>query len=436
MKTDFILPDLGEGIVECELVEWRIAEGDQVQEDQPVADVLTDKALVEITAMHTGTVTRLYYKQGDIARVEKPLFEIDVAADAAVDDGGQADPASHETQALDTDSADHEPPAPTAAREAKEPGPTHATCRQEPAGKVLATPAVRRLARELELDLSRIPGSGRKGRILKEDLLPYQRGERTQEEAPVGPATRPAGTPPAGTPGEGDRTEPIRGIRAAMARQMSEAAATIPHFTYSDEVDVTALEALREDLKTTLAEPDLKLTALVPIMKALELAVRRYPVLNSRVNEDCTELTYLADINIGVAVDTPSGLLVPNIKRVQDRSLVELAGELDRVTTLARSGKLGQDDLRGGTISISNIGALGGTVSSPIINKPEVAIVALGRIQSLPRFAADGSVTARRIMQISWSGDHRVIDGATMARFCNLWKSYLEQPATMLAELR
>lgn len=431
MKTDFILPDLGEGIVECELVEWRIAEGDQVEEDQPVADVLTDKALVEITAMHTGTVTRLYYKKGEIARVEQPLFEIEVAEDAAAaDDGDEVEPPSRGAEAPTRRSADRGPAPPE--REDASPAPATATDRQEPAGKVLATPAVRRLARELELDLGRIAGSGKKGRILKEDLLPYQRGERSQEKAaPAGPTARPAAAA-----GEGDRTEPIRGIRAAMARQMTEAAATIPHFTYSDEVDVTALEALREDLKSAIADPELKLTVLTPVMKALALAVRQYPVLNSRVNEDCTEITYLSDINIGMAADTPSGLLVPNVKRVQDLSMVELAREIDRLTTQARSGKLGQDDMRGGTISISNIGALGGTVSSPIIHKPEVAIVALGRIQSLPRFTADGTVTARRIMQISWSGDHRVIDGATMARFCNLWKSWLERPAAMLAELR
>lgn len=431
MKTDFILPDLGEGIVECELVEWHIAEGDPVQEDQPVADVLTDKALVEITAMHTGTVTRLYYKQGEIARVEQPLFEIEVAEDAAAaGDGGEVESPSRGAEAPTRRSADRDPSPPE--REDAAPAPATATDRPEPAGKVLASPAVRRLARELELDLSRIAGSGKKGRILKDDLLPYQRGERSQkDEAPAGRATRPAAAA-----GEGDRTEPIRGVRAAMARQMTEAVATIPHFTYSDEVDVTALEALREDLKSAIADPDLKLTVLTPVMKALALAVRQYPVLNSRVNEDCTEVTYLADINIGMAADTPSGLLVPNVKRVQDLSMVELAREIDRLTTQARSGKLGQDDMRGGTISISNIGALGGTVSSPIIHKPEVAIVALGRIQSLPRFAADGTVTARRIMQISWSGDHRVIDGATMARFCNLWKSWLERPAAMLAELR
>jgi 2-oxoisovalerate dehydrogenase E2 component (dihydrolipoyl transacylase) len=431
MKTDFILPDLGEGIVECELVEWRIAEGDHIEEDQPVADVLTDKALVEITAMHTGTVTRLYCQQGDMARVEQPLFEIDVAENG--NDKASAESSDEASKPATAGGSVPNTRAPAAEREATAPGrATVATSPSEPAGKVLATPAVRRMARELELDLSRIAGSGKKGRVLKEDLLPYQRGERSQEdEASAGPATRPAAAA-----GEGDRTEPIRGVRAAMARQMSEAAATIPHFTYSDEVDVTALEALREDLKSTLFDPDLKLTVLTPVMKALALAVRQYPVLNSRVNEDCTEITYLADINIGMAADTPSGLLVPNVKRVQDLSMVELAREVDRLTTLARSGKLSQDDMRGGTISISNIGALGGTVSSPIINKPEVAIVALGRIQSLPRFADDGSVTARRIMHISWAGDHRVIDGATMARFCNLWKSYLEQPATMLAELR
>lgn len=415
MKTDFILPDIGEGIVECELVEWRVKEGDPIEEDQPVADVMTDKALVEITAMHTGVVTRLYCKQGDIAKVHSPLFEIEVADD---------DPASQEPKATSTPERPEASAPPPAPGPGPKPAMTESDASPATAGKVLATPAVRRIAREHDLDLQQVPGSGRNGRVLKEDILGYL-------ETGQADAAKPAEQAPSAQ----DRTEPIRGVQAAMARQMTDAA-TIPHFTYADELDVTELEALRQTLKPEFEADGLKLSLMPLMLKALELAIRQYPILNSRVNDDCSELTYKADVNIGIAADTPMGLMVPNIKQVQHRSLRDITLELNRLTEAARAGKLAQDDMKGGSISVSNIGALGGTVATPIINKPEVAIVALGRVQSLPRFAEDGSVTARRIMNVSWSGDHRVIDGATMARFCNLWKHYLEHPVTMLAEMR
>ena len=167
-------------------------------------------------------------------------------------------------------------------------------------------------------------------------------------------------------------------------------------------------------------------------VKAMSLAIKEFPILNSQLNDNADEIRYFSNHNIGMAVDSKIGLLVPNVKAVQNLSIIDVANEVTRLTDSARQGRLSQTDLSGGTITISNIGALGGTVATPIINKPEVAIVALGKLQTLPRFAADGSVEARKIMQVSWSGDHRVIDGATIARFCNLWKSYLEDPASML----
>lgn len=429
MKTDFILPDIGEGIVECELVEWRVQEGDPITEDQPVADVLTDKALVEITAMHTGVVTRLYCQQGDMAKVHQPLFEIEVADDTAATSGN--------TTAAKTDKAAHrEPhkPSQTPTSSAGNSNPTanngvefkadHAATTD----RVLATPAVRRIAREHDLDLRAIPGSGRNGRVLKEDVLRFEQANNAGDlsETEAGPMGQP----------QADRTEPIQGIRAAMARQMTEAMRTIPHFTYADEIDVTALNALRQRLKPEFERQGTKLSMMPLVIKALELAIRQYPLLNSRVNQACTELTYLADVNIGMAADTPMGLMVPNIKRVQHRSLLAVAQEVTRLTESARAGKLSRADLTGGTISVSNIGAIGGTVASPIVNPPEVAIVALGRVQTLPRFGHDGAVESRQIMTVSWSGDHRVIDGATMARFCNVWKTYLEEPEHMLTVMK
>lgn len=449
MKTDFILPDIGEGIVECELVEWHVHPGQAIEEDQPVADVMTDKALVEITAMHTGTISQLYWAQGDTARVGQPLFEIEVEA-------GHEETATH-NDALDTQStasshtdsqpqhtaSDHEEPnhgrpennteeRDTLGHNTSTTDRNTSTTASRP-GKALASPAVRRIARERSLDLSLIQGSGKDGRVLKEDLLNHQPSSQGQKADSTTDHTTALETPH--QPGS-DRSEPIKGVRAAMAKQMEDAVRCIPHFTYSDEIDITTLDQLRQQLKQEIEVEGIKLSLLPFMMKALALAIQAFPILNSRVNDDCTTLTYLHDINIGMAADTPMGLMVPNVKQVQHKSLREIAAEVTQLTEQARAGRLTPDSMKQGTISISNIGALGGTTATPIINKPEVAIVALGRMQSLPRFNSQGDVEARKIIQISWSGDHRIIDGATMARFSNLWKSYLEQPVTMLTELR
>ncbi|MDC0088976.1 2-oxo acid dehydrogenase subunit E2, partial [Porticoccaceae bacterium] len=232
-----------------------------------------------------------------------------------------------------------------------------------------------------------------------------------------------------------DRVEVIRGVGKIMAERMAESVATIPHFTFVDEVDVSELMQLRKTLNERYGSDELKITLMPLFIKALSLAVKEFPIINSRANADFTELTYLASHNIGMAVDGANGLLVPNIKAVEQRSIVDIASQVMALTAAARSGKINPADLKNGSITISNIGAIGGTVATPIINKPEVAIVALGKIQRLPRFDEHGDVVARNIMTVSWSGDHRVIDGGTIARFNNCWKSYLEQPATMLAAM-
>ena len=220
-----------------------------------------------------------------------------------------------------------------------------------------------------------------------------------------------------------------------MARSMVKSATTIPHFIYSEDIDVTDLLKLREHLKPEAEARGSRLTLMPFFMKAMALAVQEFPVLNSRINDDVTEIHYLPNCNIGMAVDGKAGLMVPNVKGVESLTLLGIADEVARLTEAARSGRVSQEDLKGGTITISNIGALGGTYASPIINAPEVAIVALGRTQKLPRFDANGQVVERAIMTVSWAGDHRIIDGGTIARFCNRWKGYLESPQSMLLHL-
>jgi len=433
--ADFVLPDIGEGIVECELVEWRIKEGDFISEDQSVADVSTDKALVEITAMHTGRVNKLYYQQGDIAKVHTPLFSIDIAG-ADNNNLGSDDARSKKK-------SNHNSVEEVVNELAKATDDSSLSSKGlQVNNNALATPAVRRIARENNLDLSLVPSSGKDGRVLKEDVLNY-----LNEGASSIPATAHAASQPSSenvgavssqalVSGQQDRIEPIKGIKAVMAAAMSESVATIPHFTYADEVNMSELMALRTELKERYAKQGIRLTMMPFFIKALSLSLKQFPILNSQVNEDCTELKYLASHNIGMAVDSPSGLLVPNIKNVQDLSIVEIAEQSHRLTEQARAGRISPNDLKGGTITLSNVGAIGGTVATPIISKPQVAIVALGRVQTLPRFDVEGNVSAQKIMTISWSGDHRVIDGATMAHFSNTWKALLENPASMLMTMR
>ena len=415
--ADFVLPDIGEGIVECELVEWRIKEGDFINEDQSVADVSTDKALVEITAMHTGRVNKLYYQQGDIAKVHTPLFSIDIEGESDSDSDSESESGagihiaeSEKNTAVDvTKNADESALNPEKVKIQN---------------NALATPAVRRIARENNLDLSLVPSSGKDGRVLKDDVLNYLSADAVSTKAVV--------NTPFLEVTQLDYIEPIKGIKAIMAAAMSESVATIPHFTYADEVKMSELIALRTELKERYAKQGIRLTMMPFFIKALSLSLKQFPILNSQVNEDCTELKYLASHNIGMAVDSPSGLLVPNIKNVQDLSIVEIAEHSNRLTEQARAGRISPNDLKGGTITISNVGAIGGTIATPIISKPQVAIVALGRVQTLPRFDVEGNVSAQKIMTISWSGDHPVIDGATMAHFSNTWKAFLENPASML----
>ena len=406
---DFILPDIGEGIVECEIVEWLVAEGDAIVEDQAVCDVMTDKALVQIPAKHTGIVTKLYHQKGEIAKVHAPLFQMQLESAQVIDIQEKVVSAQQNAPAK-------KEPVQAAVN-------SEVAAKSKSTGKAVASPAVRRLAREHNVDICLVAGSGKNGRVFKEDITAHLNGANQ-----VANTTHAAISESNAT----TRVEPIRGMQGAMAKQMVESVSTIPHFTLSDEIDLTDLISLRKELKEQYAKQDVKLTMMPFFIKALSLSLKSFPVINSQVNDECTEITYFDDHNIGMAVDSKLGLLVPNIKHCQSKNMVEIANEVTRITEQAREGRIPPADLKGGTITISNIGAIGGTTATPIINKPEVAIVALGKLQNLPRFNAKGEIESRAIMQISWSGDHRIIDGATMARFNNLWKQYLESPSAML----
>ncbi|XP_056379322.1 lipoamide acyltransferase component of branched-chain alpha-keto acid dehydrogenase complex, mitochondrial isoform X1 [Hyla sarda] len=429
--VQFKLSDIGEGITEVTVKDWYVKEGDTVSQFDSICEVQSDKASVTITSRYDGVVRKLYYNVDDTALVGKPL--VDIETDAMKDVAPEEDVV--ETPAI---SQEH----------------TH----QEIKGhKTLATPAVRRLAMENNIKLSEVVGSGRDGRILKEDILSFL-AKQTGAILPPSPQMEITPPPPPKkeiskpSPKETapsipvfiskpitfsgkDVTEPLKGFHKAMVKTMT-AALKIPHFGYCDEVDLTALVKLREDLKPMVEARGVRLSFMPFFLKAGSLGLLQYPILNASVDENCQNITYKASHNIGIAMDTLQGLIVPNVKNVQVRSIFEIAAELNRLQSLGASGQLGAADLTGGTFTLSNIGSIGGTYAKPVIMPPEVAIGAIGKMQVVPRFDSRGQVVKAQIINISWSADHRIIDGATMSRFSNLWKSYLENPSSMLLDLK
>lgn len=429
----FHLSDIGEGIKEVTIKEWFVKVGDHVNQFDQICEVQSDKASVTISSRFDGVVAKLYYGVDDIAQTGDPLVDIEVVSGEGPEAEGSAGGADvQETEAIQI--------AASAASSSSGGGSS---------GKALATPAVRRMAAQHNINLNSVQGTGKDGRVLKEDVINFIESGGLEQQAPVvskpptpsappTPATptspkpkqRPAPPPPMM---ESDRTEKFSPMARAMSKMMT-AALQIPHFGYKDEVDMSALAKLRNQLKHQ--EHKVKISYMPFMVKAASMALREHPILNASIDPEAEMVTYRANHNIGVAMDTPGGLLVPSIKRVQDLTLMEVAEELVRLQELGIKGKLGEADLKGSTFSISNIGSIGGTYAFPVIAPPAVAIGAVGKIRQLPRFDYEGNVIRAHIMNVSWSADHRIIDGATVARFSNRWKGYLENPASMLIDLK
>ncbi|KAF0291033.1 Dbt [Amphibalanus amphitrite] len=425
----FLLSDIGEGIVEVVIKEWYVKEGDSVSQFDSLCEVQSDKASVTITSRYDGVVRKLYYSVDDMARVGQPLVDI------------ESEPGSSDSE---DEVQERDAIAVVGGEHYVLPTPT----------KVLTTPAVRRIAMENNVVLGEVRGTGKDGRILKEDVLRYvqekEKGKPPKETAPAAPKKPAVQEVPKEAPKAPvetvapraqtvllaeDKTAPVSGFTKAMVKAM-KLSMTVPHFGYCDEIEMTTLVNLRPALKKSAEAFGVKFSYMPVIIKACSMALLQYPVLNASVDAACENITYKASHNIGIAMDTPNGLVVPNVKQVQNLTVLEVAQELNRLQALGARGQLTAADLAGGTFSLSNIGAIGGTYAKPVIVPPEVAIGAIGRIQKLPRFAADGSVVAAHVMQVSWSADHRVIDGATMARFSNVMKAFLEQPAAMLLQMK
>ena len=433
-EREFKLPDLGEGLTDGEVVRWLVAEGDAIELNQPVVEVETAKAVVEIPAPYGGTVVKLHAAEGESLDVGAPLISVDTAGGASAPAAAQAAPAvaaepdpTQELQATLVGPGERQQVRRRRigghARSANGPATTPGPAGQRPR----ATPPVRRYAKDRGVDLAALVGTGRDGRITREDVDGALDGARdgARPVAAVAPAARQPRD-------RGEERIPVRGTRRQIAAAMTASAFSIPHVTEFLTVDATRLMELRERLRALPAADGLRLTPLAVVARALCAAVRSYPLMNSSWDEAAGDIVVKGRVNLGIATDTPTGLLVPNIKDADTLGILDLSRELTRLTELARERKATPSDLTGGTITITNVGGFGVETGTPIINKPECAILATGLIAPRP-WVVDGQLAVRQLMTTSVSFDHRIVDGAYAAQFLAHLRDLLEDPALLSA---
>lgn len=429
---EFKLPDIGEGVTEGEIVKWLVQEGETVKEDQPLVEVMTDKATVEIASPKTGTIKKIMAQEGEIIKVGGVLVQIKEKALGA--DVLPLTPKKEKEEDRPLFSASPVPTPSTAQASATVPPPAMGSPTM---GRVLASPATRRLAREMGVDLTQVKGTGPSGRVTKEDVMSMNVGA-TQAGAPqvAAPLRSPVPTQkpeaPRHIPAGGEERIPLRGIRKKIAENMIRSKHSAAHFTHVDEADVTELVALRESLKSKAESRGIKLTYLPFIVRALCTALKEYPGLNAMLDEAKNEIVQKYYYNIGIAVATKDDdLIVPVIKNADQKSILELAEEIVGLADKARMGKLTPSDLQGGTFTITSLGPLGGLFATPIINYPEVAILGVHLFKDRP-VVREGEVVVRKMTHLSLSLDHRIVDGALGARFLNTLIQYLEDPKLLL----
>lgn len=440
-RKEFKLPDIGEGIAEGEIVSWKVKPGQAVKEEDEFVEVMTDKATVTITVPFTGVIAELRCKEGDVVPVGSVIAVIDAgAAGGAAAAPAAAAPAPAKAAPAPAKAA----PAPAAAAPAAPaPAPKPAAAPvavaaapaafvQSSPGKVLAAPATRRRARELGIDLASVPATGPRGRITNDDLAAITSAPAAGK--PAAAAGGPRFTPIAIAPPPAGRTEervPFRGLRRKIAEAMTRSKYTATHFTYVDDIDVTELAQIRGDAKKAFADQGVNITYLPFIMKAIVQAMRAFPAMNSSLDEVTNELVIKKYYNFGIATDTDNGLIVPVVKDVDRKSIGELARDIQDLAARTRDGKVSVEDLTGGTFTITNAGNIGGLFATPVINFPEVAILGVHAIKDTP-VIRDGQIVVGKKMYLSVSIDHRLVDGATGARWMNVIKEHLEQPYRLL----
>jgi pyruvate dehydrogenase E2 component (dihydrolipoamide acetyltransferase) len=389
MATEFKFPDVGEGITEGEIVLWLVEEGEKVEQDQPLVQVETDKAVVEIPSPCAGAILKIMFHEGDIVKVGQTLVVI----------GEEGEQFEEKKEYVGIVGEIEEKPAP----------------KQPARSQVLAVPAVRKLAKEMGVDIAAVKGTGEKGRITEEDVRSYA-GNAEIRGAGDGY-------------GDVERVSVMR-VRRSISQKMVRSKFSIPHVTHMDFANASALVALKSKQAEEAGAKGIRLTYLPYIMKAAALSLKQHPYLNSSIDTEKNEIILKKYINIGFAVETDDGLLVPVVKQVDQKSIFDLADETQRLADLSRQRKVALADLKGGTFSITNIGSLGGIYSTPIINHPEAANLALGAIREMP-WVVDGEITIIHGVYLSLSFDHRILDGAEAARFTNDVIRHIESPETI-----
>ncbi|MCY8369756.1 dihydrolipoamide acetyltransferase family protein [Bacillus haynesii] len=429
MAFEFKLPDIGEGIHEGEIVKWFVKPNDEVNEDDVLAEVQNDKAVVEIPSPVKGKVLELKVEEGTVATVGQTIITFDAPGYEDLqfkgDESGEAKAEEAEKQETD---------APAEAAKADEQADA------DPNKRVIAMPSVRKYAREKGVDIVNVSGSGKNGRVLKEDIDSFLNGgtagdaQAPQAEEKAEPAAQKPAAAVQVPEGEFPETrEKMSGIRKAIAKAMVNSKHTAPHVTLMDEVDVTNLVAHRKQFKQVAADQGIKLTYLPYVVKALTSALKKYPVLNTSIDDNTDEIIQKHYYNIGIAADTEKGLLVPVVKNADRKAVFEISNEINELATKAREGKLAPAEMKGASCTITNIGSAGGQWFTPVINHPEVAILGIGRIAE-KAVVRDGEIVAAPVLALSLSFDHRMIDGATAQNALNHIKRLLNDPQLILME--
>jgi pyruvate dehydrogenase E2 component (dihydrolipoamide acetyltransferase) len=419
MAFEFNFPDIGEGLTEGEIVRWLVKEGDEIKEGQSLVEVETDKALAEIPSPRTGVILKIMAREKEIVKVGQVIVVIGEKGEVVA-----LTPPPPRAKSVGVVGELEEAPeeaAPVAAKVAP----------MKPAfvsDHALATPAVRALARELGVDINKVQGTGSEGRVLEKDVRQLAEGKAK----PVEEVKRPAKVKKYDLYGYVERI-PLRGVRRSIAKAMVKSKYTAPHVSAMDEADVTDLWQIREKEKKVAESKGIKLTILPFVIKAVIAGLTEHPNLNATLDDDSEEIILKKYFNIGLATDTPEGLMVPVVKNAKEKSIFELARELAQLAERARNRTIDLADLKGGTFTITNYGAVRGIYGTPIINHPEVAILGIGRIQEKPVVRGE-KVVIRRILPLSLSFDHRVVDGAEAARFLNTVIARLEDPDLILLE--
>ncbi|WP_031548342.1 dihydrolipoamide acetyltransferase family protein [Salinicoccus luteus] len=435
MAFEFKLPDIGEGIHEGEIVKWFIGEGDEIKEDDVLAEVQNDKAVVEIPSPVDGTIKKLHVEEGTVTTVGETIVTIDDGSE----DSGEEEPAKEDKKETSEQKEEKETEEKTKEDASKEEEDSKDSGKGKSDERVIAMPSVRKFARDNDVDIHEVSGSGKNGRVLKEDIEAFMNGDQTStdssEEAEAS-EEQAEGKPEKQAAPEGDfpeTREKMSGMRKAIAKAMVNSKQTSPHVTHLDEIEVQALWDHRKKFKGIAEEQGVKLTFLPYVVKALVSMLKKYPEFNTSIDNETFEVIQKHYYNVGIAADTERGLVVPVVKHADKKSMFEISDEINNLAVKARDGKLSGEEMKGGSMTISNLGSAGGQWFTPVINQPEVAILGIGRIEQ-KAIVRDGEIVAAPVLALSLSYDHRQIDGMTAQNALNHVKRLLNNPELLLME--